>query len=146
LPDVADDDVIGAFLLGTTCESLVHKLGRKGPRTTKELLNIATSHTSGEQAVGAVFDCPRGKVKQDEDAGKGASNRSSKKKSKQRHGGSLMAAAERKGKKVPAEGTPDHFKKLLQGPCLNHAYPIKHLYKDCSLMKRFLYRGTKRRD
>ena len=46
LPNVADTDVIGAFLSGTTCESLVHKLGCKGPRTTKELLDIATSHAS----------------------------------------------------------------------------------------------------
>ena len=30
LPDVADTDVIGAFLSRTTCESLIHKLGRKG--------------------------------------------------------------------------------------------------------------------
>ena len=32
LPNVTDADVIGAFLSGTTCESLVHKLGRKGPK------------------------------------------------------------------------------------------------------------------
>ena len=31
LRNVADADVIGAFLSGTTCESLVHKLGCKGP-------------------------------------------------------------------------------------------------------------------
>ena len=31
LPNVADADVIGAFLSETTCESLAHKLGRKGP-------------------------------------------------------------------------------------------------------------------
>ena len=31
LPDVADADVIGAFLSRTTYESLVHKLGCKGP-------------------------------------------------------------------------------------------------------------------
>ena len=31
LPNVADADVIGAFLSGITCESLVHKLGCKGP-------------------------------------------------------------------------------------------------------------------
>ena len=31
LPDVADTNVIGAFLSRTTCESLVHKLGGKGP-------------------------------------------------------------------------------------------------------------------
>ena len=31
LPNIADANVIGAFLSGTTRESLVHKLGRKGP-------------------------------------------------------------------------------------------------------------------
>ena len=31
LPDVTDANVKGAFLFGTTYESLVHKLGRKGP-------------------------------------------------------------------------------------------------------------------
>ena len=53
LPNVAD--VIGAFLSRMTCESLVHKLGRRGPWTTKELLDIATSHASGEEAVRAIF-------------------------------------------------------------------------------------------
>jgi hypothetical protein len=55
-----------------------------------------------------------------------------------------MATAERKGKKASAEGAPDHFEKLLEGPFLNHAYPIKHLYKDYGLMKKFLSRGTKK--
>ena len=36
LPDVVDGNVIGAFLSGITCESLVHKLGCKGPRTTND--------------------------------------------------------------------------------------------------------------
>ena len=31
LPNDADTDMIGAFLSRTTYESLVHKLGRKGP-------------------------------------------------------------------------------------------------------------------
>ena len=66
LPNIADADVIGAFLSGTTYESLVQKLGRKGPWTTKELLDIATSHASGEEAVGAIFDHPEGKARQDE--------------------------------------------------------------------------------
>ena len=46
-----------------------------GPRTTKELLDIA--------AVGAIFDRLMGKAKWDKDAGEGASNRPSKKKNKQ---------------------------------------------------------------
>ena len=48
--------MIGSILSGTTYESLVHKLGRKGSQTTKELLDIATSHALGEEAVGAIFD------------------------------------------------------------------------------------------
>ena len=30
LPNIVNTDIIGAFLSGTTYESLVHKLGRKG--------------------------------------------------------------------------------------------------------------------
>jgi hypothetical protein len=80
LPNIADAHVIGAFLLGTTCESLVHKLGCKCPWTTKELLDIATSHASGEEAVGMIFNYARGKAKRDEDSSEGASNRSKNKK------------------------------------------------------------------
>ena len=55
-----------------------------------------------------------------------------------------MAAAEQKASRVPAEGTPDHFDKLLEGPCPNHTFPVKHMYKDCSLMKRFFTGGSKK--
>ena len=70
-------------------------------RTTKELLNIATSHALGEEVVGAIFDRLKGKAKWDEDAGEGASNRPNKKKSKQRHEGSLVATADHKGVRSP---------------------------------------------
>jgi hypothetical protein len=53
LTNPVDADIIDAFILGTTNETLVHKLGRKSPRTMKELLDITTNHTSGEDAVGA---------------------------------------------------------------------------------------------
>ena len=89
--------MIGAFLSRTTCESLVHKLGRRGPQTTKELLDIATSHASGEEAVGAIFDRPDGKARRDKDADEGASNRPGKKKNKQWCEGSLVAAVDCKG-------------------------------------------------
>ena len=26
----------------------------------------------------------------------------------------------------------------MESLCTNHAYPVKHLYKDCKLLKRFL--------
>jgi hypothetical protein len=57
-----------------------------------------------------------------------------------------VATAERKGGRAFNEGTLDHFEKLLEGLCPNHAFPIKHLYKDCALMKRFLSGGSKKGD
>ena len=89
--------MIGAFLSGTTCESLVHKLGCKGPRITKELLDITTSHASGEEAVGAIFDRLEGKARQDEGASEGTSNHSAKRKNKkQRRDDSLVATTDRR--------------------------------------------------
>ena len=85
-----------------------------------------------------ILDRLKGKAKRDEDAGEGASNRPIKKKNKQRHEGSLVAAADLKGGQKPTEGTLDHFEKLLEGPCPKHAFLIKHLYKDYVLMKWFL--------
>ena len=55
LPDVVDVDVISVFLSGTTCESLIHKLGYLKPHTTRDLLDIATNLTSGEEVVRVVF-------------------------------------------------------------------------------------------
>ena len=115
---------------------MVHKLGHKGLGTTKELLDIATSHASGEEAVGAIFYRLKGKAKQNEDTDEGASNRPNKKKNKQRCEGSPVATVDHKGGRKPTEGTLDHFDKVLEGSCPNHAFPIKHLYKDCIFMKR----------
>ena len=53
-----------------------------------------------------------------------------------------MVAVDRKGGRKPMEGTPNHFEKLLEGSCPNHAFPVKHLLKDYSLMRWFLSRGS----
>ena len=58
-----DADVISVFFIGTTCESLIHKLGYLKPRTTRDLLDVATNHASGEEAVGAIFNGGRDKGK-----------------------------------------------------------------------------------
>ena len=55
-----------------------------------------------------------------------------------------MATADRKGGRKPTEGTPNHFEKLLEGPCMNQSFPVKHLYKDYGLMKEFLSEGFNR--
>ena len=38
---------------------------------------------------------------------------------------------------APEDDSPHFFEDLLEKPCPNHAYPIKHLLKDCSLAKRW---------
>ena len=43
----------------------------------------------------------------------------------------MVAATDRTGKQ-PQQGLPDHFNKLMDSPCTNHAYPIKHLYRDAT--------------
>jgi hypothetical protein len=50
-----------AFLEGTTCRDLVRELGRSPPVDSNELFDIATSFSSGEEAVGAIFDGKKGK-------------------------------------------------------------------------------------
>ena len=52
-----------------------------------------------------------------------------------------MSAANYKLGRKPAEGTLNHFEKMLEGPCPNHAFPAKHLYKECGLMRKYLARG-----
>ena len=83
LPDVIDADVISAFLSETTCESLIHKLSCLKPRTTRDQLNVATNHASGEEAVRAVFNGgqDKGKAKH-EDQDKGPSTQKGKKNKK----------------------------------------------------------------
>jgi hypothetical protein len=86
LTNVTDAGVIGVFLSGMTCQSLVHKLGCKSPRTTKELNDITTSHASGEETVGAIFDHAKGKAKRDKSTGEGALNRPGEKKNRRNNG------------------------------------------------------------
>jgi hypothetical protein len=62
---VAQSEIVHAFLEGTTCWDLVRELGRSPPADSNELFNIATSFASGEEAVGAIFDCKKGKRSDD---------------------------------------------------------------------------------
>jgi hypothetical protein len=52
---VADTAVISTSWDGMTCRSFIHELSREQPKATNELLDIATQHTSGKEAVGAAF-------------------------------------------------------------------------------------------
>jgi hypothetical protein len=61
LPSVAQFEIMHTFLEGTTCRDLVRELGWSLPIDSNELFDIATSFTSGEEAVGAIFDGKKGK-------------------------------------------------------------------------------------
>ena len=120
---------------------MIHKFGCLKPRTTHDPLDIATNHASGEEAVGAVFSGSqdRGKAKR-EDQGECPSTQKGKKNKKDWRrpaNPALVTTGDRVGKQ-PQQGQLNHFDKLMESPCTNHAYPIKHLYKDCELLKCFL--------
>jgi hypothetical protein len=144
-PHAADADVISAFSFGTRCKSLIHKLGRKKPRTTKELLDLATDHADGEEAVAAILTRPRRDDQDDDDVPETSSGRQKRKgKAKRRRDGDLVAAADRRAQKPRDGQKKDHFEKLLESPCTNHEGPVQHKLKDCRLLKNFLDGTLKR--
>ena len=49
-------EVVSAFLSGTTCESLIHKLSYLKPRTTHDPLDVAMNHASGKEVVRVIFN------------------------------------------------------------------------------------------
>jgi hypothetical protein len=64
LPGATDNDAISVFQNGTTCTPLIHRrLGRRMTRTTRELLDIASNHTDGEEVVATTLNTPQGKGK-----------------------------------------------------------------------------------
>ena len=107
LSDVVDADVVSAFLSRTTYKSLIHKLGYVKPRTTLDLLNIATNHTFDEEVVGVVF-CDgrdRGKAKHEDQDNCPSTQKGKKNKKDQRRPANLalVAVADRAGKQ-PQQG------------------------------------------
>jgi hypothetical protein len=143
LANLADADVINVFVSGTMSKTMVHKLGRKSPRTTKELLDITTTHASGEYAMGAMFNHRGQKAKRNKESDGDHGGRPDKrKKERWRNDKVLVVAAGQKGKKSPTEEAIDHFEKLLEAPCLNHRYPVQHAYKDYGLVRKFLGGGA----
>ena len=58
-PSVTHVEVINAFLEGTTCRNLVHKLARSRPASTNDLFDAATNYAAGEEAVGAILTTRR---------------------------------------------------------------------------------------
>jgi hypothetical protein len=119
---------------------------------THELLDIASNHADGKEAVVATLNTPQGKGKQVVDHGEGTSSRFKKKKKNEKRcrDDNLVAAVERKvsrPKSNPTKPAPskDHFERLLDTPCLHHEVPMKHSLKDCRLIKNYVNNTLKPR-
>jgi hypothetical protein len=50
----------------------------------------------------------------------------------------LVATMGQKVRKPLIEEVTNHFEKMLESPCPNHRYPIRHAYKGCRLLRKFL--------
>jgi hypothetical protein len=145
LSGATDNYAISAFQNGTTCTSLIHQLGRYMPRTTSELLDIASNHAHGEAVVAATLNTPQGKGKQIVDHGEGTSScfKKKKKNDKRRCDDNLVTPMERKASRPkgnPTKPAPskDHFERLLDAPCPHHEVPVKHSIKDYRLIKNYV--------
>jgi hypothetical protein len=115
------------------------------PRTTHELLDIASNHTDGEEAIATTLNTLQGKGKQVADHAEGTSLRFKKKKKNDKHhrDNNFIAVVERKTSRPkgnPTKPAPskDHFERLLGVPCLHHEVPIKHTLRGCRLMKNYI--------
>jgi hypothetical protein len=152
LPNITDSDVIGAFLVGTTCRDLVSKLGRKTPTRASELMDIATKFASGQEAVEAIFrkdKQPQGC--QQEDVPEASAQRGAKKKGKKKSqakreavDADLVAAAEHRNPQKPPGGA-NLFDKMLKELCPYHQGPVKHTLEECVMLRRYFHKAGPRR-
>jgi hypothetical protein len=148
LPNITDLDVIGAFLIGTTCRDLVRKLGRKTPTRASELMDIATKFTSGQEAVEAIFrkdKHPQGR--QPEDVPEASAQRGARKKGKKKSlakrdtaDADLVAAAEHRNPRKPPGGV-NLFDKMLKKSCPYHQGHVKHTLDECVMLQRYFHKA-----
>jgi hypothetical protein len=153
LPSVAQFEIMHAFLEGMTCRDLVRELGRSPPVDSNELLDIATSFSSGEEAVGAIFDRKNGKRVDDAPA---EGNKSKEPQQKHKRGKkgkkprrearalgrdddgdeALAVNPARRGPRAAPRG-PGVFDDMLKKPYPYHKTPVNHTLEQCDLLKRY---------
>jgi hypothetical protein len=154
LPSVAQSEIVHAFLEGTTCRDLMRELGRSPPADSNELFDIATSFSSGEEAVGAIFDGKKGKRSDDAPA-EGSKSREPHRKDKRgkkgkkprreareqgRDGDEAEALAVDPARRGPRG--PGVFDDMLKRPCPYHKTPVNHTLEQCGMLKNFYGRAT----
>jgi hypothetical protein len=156
LPSVAQSEIAHAFLEGTTCRDLVRELGRSSPVDSNELFDIATSFTSSEEAVGAIFDGKKGKLVDDAPV-EGSKSKEPQQKHKRGNKGkkprrearvqghdddgdeALAVDPARRGPRAAPRG-PGVFDDMLKKPCPYHKTLVNHTLEQCDLLKRYYSR------
>jgi hypothetical protein len=115
------------------------------PRTTRELLDIVSNHADDEEAVAVTLNTLQGKGKQvvDHDEGTSSHFKKKMKNDKHRRDDNFVTAVERKtscpkGNPTKPAPTKDHFERLLDALCLHHDVPVKHMLRECRLMKNYV--------
>jgi hypothetical protein len=149
-----------------TCHTKVHELGHEQPKTSKELLDIATRYASCEEAVGATFILGNTKAATSGSQAapskatiKGAKKGSKKGQKQCPQRITVVVSINGDDEKVDNSSEEcvvatlrnfkrqmwqpkDHFEKLLDVICPTHSYPIKHKRKNCTMMKNFMTSGA----
>jgi hypothetical protein len=145
----------------------VHELSCDQSKTTQELLDITTRHASTKEVVGAVFIQGDEKAFTVDSRGASpkTTDKSSKRRAKGSGRGPkpcpqrvvIATSCDEDDDNKEADDSDeehvtavecnfkchawqlaDHFKKLLEATCPNHAYPIRHKHKECSMMKNYM--------
>jgi hypothetical protein len=158
LPSVAQFEIVHAFLEGTTYRDLVSELGRSPPVDWNELFDITTSFSSGEKAVGAIFDGKKGK-RVDNAPAEGSKSKDPQQKHKRgKKGKKLRREACEQGRdddgdealdvdqarRAPraAPRGPGVFDDMLKKPCPYHKTPVNHTLEQCDMLKKYYSRAA----
>jgi hypothetical protein len=162
LPSVAQSEIVHAFLEGTTCRDLMRELGCSPPADSNELFDIATSFTSGEEAVGAIFDGKKGKRVDDAPA-EGSKSKEPHQKNKRGKKGkkprrevreqrrdndgdeALAVDPARQGPRLAPRGS-GVFDDMLKKSYPYHKTPVNHTLEQCDMLKRFYGRAAAKDD
>jgi hypothetical protein len=133
----------------------VRELGRSPPVDSNELFDIATSFSSGEEAMGAMFSGKKGKCVDDTPA-EGSKSKEPQQKHKRGKKPRREARAQerdddgdealavdpaRRGPRAAPRG-PGVFDDMLKKPCPYQKTPVNHTLEQCDLLKRFYSRAT----
>jgi hypothetical protein len=131
--------------------------------TTKELRSMATQYATSSEATQLLMAPSNGREASSDialwDTGEGTKGRRKRRKQrpqedttatndnggndKQLGGSSMVRIATTAGSSKCQVWPPtDHFEKLLEEACPNHAYPVKHKLRDCGMMKNVMALGS----